>query len=75
MEMQKMDGYTGAVARSMHNSFTRKKNSDVFRYCQMATGFPLRQDYRFLTYINWVTASMHDISVPECSQPSQKNTP
>ena len=53
-----MDGYTGAVARSMHNSFTRKKNSDVFRYCQMATGFPLRQNYRFLTYINWVTASI-----------------
>jgi len=40
MEMQKMDGYTGAVARSMHNNFTRKKNFDVFVwYCQMATGF------------------------------------
>ena len=40
MEMQKMDGYTGAVARSMHNSFTRKKKFDVFVwYCQMATGF------------------------------------
>jgi len=25
MEMQKMDGYTGAVARSMHNNFTREK--------------------------------------------------
>jgi hypothetical protein len=67
MEMQTMDDHSGALARSMHNSFTmgRKFFMFLFGTVKWQLVFLLHQNYIVLAYINWVTAS---ISRFQCSK-------